>query len=226
MQCGIKLLSLLFGKKDELKKEELIRSTQTLHHYVHKYFSITNRLLEILNAHLNQSPSDAIEPNESESIEKNCARVRNVMQAILDLSESENKHVQKEKHDLYSLITTSEMSLEDKAKQIKDLNQKTMGTLGEMFGPVVVVRLANSDLMNAMPPVESRESLLLTPGDLVQSSAKITKLLSKPESLDDALQLVQDALFALTERCDSYNDILCEVEAYVAILSETCKAIL
>ncbi|XP_016344374.1 uncharacterized protein LOC107690531 [Sinocyclocheilus anshuiensis] len=219
------MLSVLFGKKDELKKGELIRYTQTLHHYVHKYFNITNRLLEILNAHLNQSPSPAVEAIESESIEKNCARVRDVMRLILDVSEKENKHVQKEKHDLYEQIAFSGVSLKDKAAVVKDLHQKTMGLLGNVFGPVVAVRLANSDLGRVMPPVEQNEFqpvLTFALGDLVQSSARITELLcrSREKSVDEATQLVEDALSVLKTPCDSYNDILCEVEAYTTILSE------
>ncbi|XP_043085175.1 uncharacterized protein LOC122331729 isoform X2 [Puntigrus tetrazona] len=219
------MLSVLFGKKDELKKGELIRSTQSLHHYVHKYFTITKRLLEILNTHLNQSPCPAVEANEGESIEKNCARVRDVMCLILDVSEKENKHVQKEKHDLYEKITFSGASLKEKAVMIKDLHQKTMGLLGNVFGPVVAVRLANSDLRNVMPPVEQHEFqavLSLALGDLVQSSARITELLcrSGEKSLNEAVQLVEDVLSVLKMPCDSYNDILCEVEAYITILSE------
>ncbi|KAL1250899.1 hypothetical protein QQF64_018695 [Cirrhinus molitorella] len=220
------MLSVLFGKKDDLKKEELIRSTQTLHHYVHKYFNITNRLLEILSTHLNQSPSPAVVANESESIEKNCARVRDVMRLILDVSEKEDKHVrQSTEPALYEQIAFSGASLRDKAAVVKDLHQKTMGLLGNIFGPVVAVRLANSALGSVMPPVEQNEFqpvLSFTLEDLMQSSAKISVLLcrSGENSLDEALQLVEDALSVLKTPCDSYNDILCEVEAYVTIISE------
>ncbi|XP_051754859.1 single-pass membrane and coiled-coil domain-containing protein 3-like isoform X2 [Ctenopharyngodon idella] len=220
------MLSAFFGKKDELKKEELIRSTQTLHHYVHKYFSITNRLLEILNTHLNQSPSPAVSENENESIEENCARVRNVMGLILDVSEKENKHVRKSiEPALYERIAFSGASLKDKASLIKDLHQKTMGLLGNVCGPVVAVQLANSDLGSVMPPVEQngfQPVLLFALGDLVQSSARITELLcgSGEKSLGEAVEVVEEALSVLKPPCDSYNDILSEVEAYVTIISE------
>ncbi len=220
------MLSWFFGKKDELKKEELIRSTQTIHHYMHTYFNITNRLLEILNTHLNQSPSPGVEANEGESIEKNCARVRDVIRLILDVSEKENKHVRKSiEPSLYDQIAFSGVSLKDKAAVIKDLHQKTMGLLGNVFGPVVAVRLANTDLGSVMPPVKQNEFqpvLSLALGDLVQSSARITELLcrSGEKSLDEAVQLVEDALSVLKPPCDSYNDILSEVEAYVTIISE------
>ncbi|ROI37403.1 hypothetical protein DPX16_5085 [Anabarilius grahami] len=225
MLCHIRNLSMFFGGQDELKKEELIRSTQTLHHYVLNYFNITNRLLEILNTHLNQSPSPAVKANERESIEENFARVRDVMYQILDVSEKENKHVQKEKPDLYNQITFSGVSLKDKAELIKDLHQKTMGLLGNVCGPVVAVRLANSVLGSVMPPVKQNEPqpvLSLALGDLVQSSARITELLcgSGEKSLDEAVQLVEEALSVLKPLCDSYNDILSEVEAYVSIISE------
>ncbi|RXN21714.1 single-pass membrane and coiled-coil domain-containing 3-like protein [Labeo rohita] len=220
------MLSALFGEKDELKKEELLRSTQTLHHYVHKYFNITNRLLKILNTHLNQSPSPALVANESESIEENCGRVRNVMRLILDVSEKENKHVRKSTEPaLYERIAFSGASLNDKAAVIKDLHQKTMGLLGNVFGPVIAVRLANSDLASVMPPVEHNKFqpvLSFALGDLVQSSARITVLLcrSGEKSLDEAVQLVEAALSVLKPPCDCYNDIVCEVEAYVTIISE------
>ncbi|XDV33710.1 hypothetical protein PO909_004015 [Leuciscus waleckii] len=225
---GTRMLSVFFGKKDKSKKEEMIRSTQTLHHYVHKYFNITNRLLEVLNTHfILESPLPAVEANESQSIEENCARVSDAMRLILDVSEKENKHVQKEGHDLYNQIAFSGVSLKDKAALIKDLHQKTMGLLGNIFGPVVAVRLANSDLGSVMPPVEQKTIqpvLSFALGDLVQSSARIIELLCEPgnqqKSLDEAVELVEDAVSVLKPPCDSYNDILSEVEAYITIISE------
>ncbi|KAL0149354.1 hypothetical protein M9458_055392 [Cirrhinus mrigala] len=217
-----------FAKKDELKKEELIRSTQTLHHYVHKYFNITNRLLVIFNTHLEQSPSPAVSADESESIEKNCTRVRDVMRLILDASEREDKHVRKSiEPALYDQIALSGVSQKVKAAVIKDLHQETLGLLGNVFGPLVTVRLANSDLGSVMPSVEQRELqsvLSLALGELVQSSARISELLCKQgnqqRSLDEAIVLVEDVLSVLKPPCDSYNDILSEVEAYVTIISE------
>uniref|UniRef100_A0A672K7N5 Uncharacterized protein n=1 Tax=Sinocyclocheilus grahami TaxID=75366 RepID=A0A672K7N5_SINGR len=222
------MLSVIFGKKDESKKEELIRCTQTLHHYVHKYFNITNRLLKILNTHLNQSPSPAVSADECESIEKNCTRVRDVMRLILDVSEREDKHVRKSiDPSLYEQIAFSGVSLKDKAAVIKDLHQETLGLLGNVFGPLVTVQLANSDLGSVMPPLEQHEFqlvLALALGDLVESSARITELLCEPgsrqRSLDEAVVLVEDALSVLKPPCDSYNDILSEVEAYITIISE------
>ncbi|KAI2665909.1 Single-pass membrane and coiled-coil domain-containing protein 3 [Labeo rohita] len=224
-----RMLSLSsFAKKDELKKEELIRSTQTLHHYVHKYFNITNRLLVIFNTHLEQSPSPAVSADESESIEKNCTRVRDVMRLILDASEREDKHVRKSiEPALYDQIALSGVSQKVKAAVIKDLHQETLGLLGNVFGPLVTVRLANSDLESVMPPVEQCELqsvLSLALGELVQSSARISELLCKQgnqqRSLDEAIVLVEDVLSVLKPPCDSYNDILSEVEAYVTIISE------
>ncbi|KAL0151506.1 hypothetical protein M9458_053158 [Cirrhinus mrigala] len=224
-----RMLSLpSFAKKDELKKEELIRSTQTLHHYVHKYFNITNRLLVIFNTHLEQSPSPAVSADESESIEKNCTRVRDVMRLILDASEREDKHVRKSiEPALYDQIALSGVSRKVKAAVIKDLHRETLGLLGNVFGPLVTVRLANSDLGSVMPPVEQCELqsvLSLALGELVQSSARISELLCKQgnqqRSLDEAIVLVEDVLSVLKPPCDSYNDILSEVEAYVTIISE------
>ncbi|RXN04044.1 single-pass membrane and coiled-coil domain-containing 3-like protein [Labeo rohita] len=217
-----------FAKKDELKKEELIRSTQTLHHYVHKYFNITNRLLVIFNTHLEQSPSPAVSADESESIEKNCTRVRDVMRLILDVSEREDKHVRKSiEPALYDQIALCGVPQKVKAAVIKDLHQETLGLLGNVFGPLVTVRLANSDLESVMPPVEQCELQSVLPlalGELVQSSARISELLCKQgnqqRSLDEAIVLVEDVLSVLKPPCDSYNDILSEVEAYVTIISE------
>lgn len=218
----------IFGKKDKLKKEDLIRRTQTLHHYVHKYFNITNRLLEILNTHLNQSPSPAVSANERTSIEENLARVRDVMHMIIEVSRREDRDVRKSIGPaLYQQIAFSGVSLKEKAAVIKNLHQDTLGLLGNVFGPLVTVHLAHSDLGSVMPPAEQHESqpvLSLALGDLVQSRARITELLSEPgnqqKSLDEALELVEDALSVLKPLCDSYNDILSEVEAYVTILSE------
>ncbi|KAL0195213.1 hypothetical protein M9458_008785, partial [Cirrhinus mrigala] len=214
--------------KDELKKEKLIRSTQTLHHYVHKYFNITNRLLVIFNTHLEQSPSPAVSADECESIEKNCTRVRDVMHLILDASEREDKHVCKSiEPALYDQIALSGVLQKVKAAVIKDLHQETLGLLGNVFGPLVTVQLANSDLGSVMPPVEQGELqsvLSLALGELVQSSARISELLCKQgnqqRSLDEAIVLVEDVLSVLKPPCDSYSDILSEVEAYVTIISE------
>ncbi|XP_073694055.1 single-pass membrane and coiled-coil domain-containing protein 3-like [Garra rufa] len=222
------MLSLpFFDKKDELEKEELIRSTQTLHHYVHKYFYITNRLLVILNTHLDQSPFPTVLADESESIEKNCTRVRDVMRLILDACEREDKHVRKSiEPALYDQIALSGVSQKVKAAVIKDLHQETLGLLGNVFGPLVTVRLAKSDLGSVMPPVEQcgQSVLSLALGELVQSSARIIELLckqgNKQRSLDEAVELVEDVLSVLKPPCDSYNDILSEVEAYITIISE------
>ncbi|CAM4639735.1 unnamed protein product [Leuciscus chuanchicus] len=215
-------------RKDKSKKEEMMVHTdppplcvQILQHH-------QQTLLEVLNIHfILESPLPAVEANESQSIEQNCARVSDAMRLILDVSEKENKHVQKEGHDLYNQIAFSGVSLKDKAALIKDLHQKTMGLLGNIFGPVVAVRLANSDLGSVMPPVEQKKIqpvLSFALGDLVQSSARIIELLCEPgnqqKSLDEAVELVEDAVSVLKPPCDSYNDILSEVEAYITIISE------
>ncbi|XP_051539544.1 uncharacterized protein LOC127432469 isoform X1 [Myxocyprinus asiaticus] len=209
------------------KKEELIRSTQTLQHYVHKYFTITSRLLEILSTHLEENITP-VSANECESIGENCARVRDVMRMILEVSERKDKHVHKSiESALYEKITFSGASLKDKAAIIKDLHQKNMGLLGNTCGPLVTVQLAKSDLGNVMPPVEHQEFqpvLTLALGDLTQRSKRITELLCGTEcqqkSLNKAIQLVKDAVTVLKPPCDSYDDIVCEVEAYVTIISE------
>lgn len=207
--------------------EELIRSTQTLQHYVHKYFTITSRLLGILRTHLEEDIA-LVSANESESIEKNCARVRDVMSMILQVSERKDKHVRKSiEPALYEQITFSVASPKDKAAIIKDLHQKNMGLLGNTCGPLVAVLLAKSDLGNVMPPGEHQNIqpvVTMALGDLVKSSKRITELLCGPESqqrsLDEATQLVKEAVSVLKPPCDSYDDIVCEVEAYVTIISE------
>lgn len=222
-----RIKTFFLGKEDESKKEELIRSTQTLHHYVNKYFNVTNRLLEILNTHMEQKICPAILANENESIEQNCARVREIMFQILDVCEREEKHCKSIKPDLYEKIAFSIVSLKDKVTAITELHENTMGILGNVLGPLVTIQLARSDLRNVMPPVKELESLSVSSfvlGDLVQSSKNITKLLCEAENqkktLEEAVQLMQDLLSILREPCDSYDDILTEVEAYVNIFKK------
>ncbi|XP_055073960.2 single-pass membrane and coiled-coil domain-containing protein 3-like isoform X1 [Misgurnus anguillicaudatus] len=224
-----RMRSWFCGKEDESKKEELIRSTQSLHHYIHKYFNITNRLSEILNIQMNQNILPAVSANKSESIEQNCVRVRRVMSQIIGLCEREDKLVQKSLEPaLYEKIAFSVGSLEEKAAVIKDVHDKNMGVLGNVFCPVVTVQLARSNLTDVMPPVELLKSQPVSSfvllGDLEQSSKLITKLLCGSQnhqtSLDETIQLMQDLLSILRPPCDSYNDILCEVEAYVKIISK------
>ncbi|XP_073717654.1 single-pass membrane and coiled-coil domain-containing protein 3 isoform X2 [Misgurnus anguillicaudatus] len=223
-----RMRSWFCGKEDESKKEELIRSTQSLHHYIHKYFNITNRLSEILNTQMYQN-IPAVSANESESIEQNCVRVRHVMSQILGLCEREDKLVQKSIEPApYEKIAFSVGSLEEKAAVIKDVHDENMGVLGNVFCPLVTVQLARSNLTDVMPPVELLKSQPVSSfvllGDLEQSSKLITKLLCGSQnhqtSLDEAIQLMQDLLSILRPPCDSYNDILCEVEAYVKIISK------
>ncbi|XP_065115833.1 uncharacterized protein [Paramisgurnus dabryanus] len=223
-----RMRSWLFGKEDEYLKEELIRSTQSLHHYIHKYFNITNRLSAILNTQMYQN-IPAVSANKSESIEQNCVRVRQVMSQILGLCEREDKRVQKSVEPAhYEKIAFSVGSLEEKATVIKDLQDEKMGVLGNVYGPLVTVQLARSNLMDVMPPVELLKSQPVSSfvllGNLEQSSKTITKLLCGSQnhqtSLDEAIQLMQDLLSILRPPCDSYNDILCEVEAYVKIISK------
>nr|XP_055073964.1 uncharacterized protein LOC129453651 [Misgurnus anguillicaudatus] len=224
-----RMRSWFCAKEDEYLKEELIRSTQSLHHYIHKYFNITNRLLEILNTQMYQNILPAVSANDSESIEQNCVRVRYVMSQILGLCEREDKRVQKgTKSTLYEKIAFSVGSLEEKAAVLKDVHDETMGVLGNVFCPVVTFQLARSNLTDVMPPVELLKSQHVSSfvllGDLEQSSKTITKLLCGSQnhqtSLDEAIQLMQDLLSILRPPCDSYNDILCEVEAYVKIISK------
>ncbi|XP_073669604.1 uncharacterized protein [Paramisgurnus dabryanus] len=224
-----RMRSWFCGKEDEYLKEELIRSTQSLHHYIHKYFNITNRLSAILNTQMNQNNLPAVSANDSESIEQNCVRVRQVMSQILGLCEREDKRVQKSVEPaLYEKIAFSVGSLEEKATVLKDLQDEKMGVLGNVFCPVVTVQLARSNLTNVMPPVELLKSQPVSSfvllGDLEQSSKTITKLLcgsqNHQKNLDEGIQLMQDLLSILKPPCDSYNDILCEVEAYVKIISK------
>ncbi|XP_057186833.1 single-pass membrane and coiled-coil domain-containing protein 3-like [Triplophysa rosa] len=221
------MLSWILGKNDKEKKEELIRSTQSLHHYVHKYFSITNRLLEILNTHMERNICPAVSANENESIEQNCARMREVMCQIVDVCEREEKHCKSIAPDLYEKIAFSMVSLKDKVTVIKELHENTMGIMGNVLCPLVTIQLARSDLKKVMPPIEelkSQSDSSFVLGDLVQSSKNITKLLCKAENqektLDEAVQLVQDLLSILKPPCDSYSDVLSEVQANVNIISE------
>lgn len=221
------MTSWVLNREEERKKEELIRSTQSLHHYVHKYFDITKRLLEILNTHMEQNVSPAVLPDENESIEQNCARVREVMYQIIDVCEKQDKKCRKSDSVLYDKIAFSVASLKDKAKVIKELHENTMGLLGNLLCPLVTIYLAKSNLESVMPPVEQLKSLSspsFVLGDLEQSSKRITKLLCGPQNqqktLDEAVLLVQDLLSILRTPCDLYNAILSRVEAYVTIISE------
>ncbi|XP_055062060.1 uncharacterized protein [Misgurnus anguillicaudatus] len=221
------MLSWFFGKEDESKKEDLIRSTQSLHHYVHKYFEVTNRLLEILNTQMNQNISPAVSANESESIEQNCVRVRQLMYRILDVCEQEDRHVRKSTEPAVYEKIAYVVSLKEKAAVIKELHENTMGLLGNVLCPLVTVKLTKSDLRNVMPPVEelkSQSASTFVLGDLVQSSERIIKLLCGPQnqqkSLDEAVQLMHDLLSILKPPCNSYSNILCDVEVYVNIISE------
>ncbi|RXN13683.1 single-pass membrane and coiled-coil domain-containing 3-like protein [Labeo rohita] len=144
------------------------------------------------------------------------------------ITEREDKYVRKSiEPALYDQIALSGVSKKVKAAVIKDLHQETLGLLGNVFGPLITVRLASSDLESVMPPVkqcELQSVLSLALGELVQSSARISELLCKQgnqqRSLDEAIVLVEDVLSVLKPPCDSYNDILSEVEAYVTIISE------
>lgn len=222
-----RMMSWISNSEEESKKEALIRSSQSLHHYVHKYFDITNGLSKILNDVMDQNGFCAVSPNENESIEQNCARVREVMYQILGVCENEDKKCSKIDPVLYDKIAFSVTSLKDKAKVIKELHDNTMGLLGNLFCPLVTIQLAKSNLESVMPPVEqlkSRSSLSFVLGDLEQNSKIITKRLCGPpnqqKALDEAVLLVQDLLSILRIPCDSYNAILCRVEAYVTIISE------
>ncbi|XP_056591468.1 single-pass membrane and coiled-coil domain-containing protein 3-like isoform X2 [Triplophysa dalaica] len=218
------MLSRILGKNDKEKKEELIRSMQSLHHYVHKYFSITSKLLEFLNTHMEQNICPAVSVNDNESIEQNCGRVREVMLQIVDVCEREDRHVHKSiEPDLYEKIAFSVVSLKDKVTVIKELHENTMGILGNVFCPFVIIKLVRSDLRNVMPPADELKSLPVSSfvlGDLVRSSEYIPKLLNKEKTFVEAVQLVQDLLSILKPPCDSYCDILSELQAYVTIISE------
>lgn len=221
-------MSLLSRWTDQPKRERLIRCAQTLQHYLLKYFSITNRLLEILNTQLDQSEFPTVSANEQESIEENCARLRDVLQKIIDVSETEDKHVRKSIDPaVYEQISAAGVSLKDRAALMKDLHQKTLGLLGNTLAPVVTVRLVNSDVRSVMPPVEHTALVPvqhLTLADLTQGSEEISRLLCRPENsgdnLDEAAELVEEAISVLKPPCDMYEDIVCELKAYVSIVSE------
>ncbi|XP_042588007.1 uncharacterized protein LOC122138640 [Cyprinus carpio] len=219
------MLSLFFG--DKKKEEELIRSAQRLHHYLHKYYTITNKALGILNTHLDEQIS-SVSAKESEGIEESCVRVSQVMSEISHIAERRDRHVHKSiEPALYDKIAFSGVSLKEKAAVVKELNESTLGLLGTICGPLVAVLLAKSEVGNVAPPVEQLKGLplcSLTLGDLVQSSDKLTKLLSTSGSqrisLDEAIQLLEETLSVLKPPCDAYDDIVSEVQAYVTLVTE------
>ncbi len=207
--------------------EQLIRSTQTLHHYVNRYFTITNSLLKIINTHFGESYS-SVSADESTSIKDNCAVVRDAMSMILEVSKRKQKQILKIiDPDVYDKIAFTGVSLKDKAAVIRDFHADKMGVFGNIFLPLVAIQLARSELENMKPPIEEHDLpiLSLKLGDLVKSSKSITKLLCEQESrqinLGEATQLVEDAISILKPPCDAYDRIAGEVEAYIKIISET-----
>lgn len=208
------------------KNEQLIRSTQTLHHYVNRYFTITNRLLNIINAHFGENFSSVI-ADENKSIKENCAIVRDAMCTIIGVSKREEKHILKIiEPDLYDKIAFTGVSLKDKAAVIRDFHEDKLGVFGNIYLPLVAIQLAKSELENVKPPTEDLDLPILSfkLGDLVKSSESITKLLCERESrkinLSEAVQLVEDSISILKPPCDAYDDIAGEVEAYVKIILE------
>lgn len=208
------------------KTEQLIRSTQTLHHYVNRYFTITNSLLNIINTHFGESYS-SVSADESTSIKDNCAVVRDAMSMILEVSKRKQKQILKIiDPDVYDKIAFTGVSLKDKAAVIRDFHADKMGVFGNIFLPLVAIQLARSELENVKPPIEEHDLpiLSLNLGDLVKSSKSITKLLCEQESrqinLSEATQLVEDAISILKPPCDAYSHIAGEVQAYIKIISE------
>lgn len=208
------------------KNEQLIRSTQTLHHYVHRYFSITNKLLNIINTHFGESFS-LVKADDSKSIKANCAIVRDAMCTIHEISKKKEKNILKIiEPDLYDKIAFAVVSLEEKAAVIRDFHADKMAVFGNILLPLVAIHLAKSELENVKPPTEEHDLpvLSLNLGDLLKSSESIAKLLSERGSrrtnLSEAKQLVEDAISILKPPCDSYDAIARKVKAYVKIISE------
>lgn len=208
------------------ENEQLIRSTQTLHHYVNRYFTITNRLLIIINTHFGENYS-SVSADESKSIKDNCALVRETMSMILEVSKREEKKILKIiDPDLYDKIAFTGVSLKDKAAAIRDFHADKLGVFGNVFLPLVAIQLAKSDLENVKPPTEEHDLpiLSLKLGDLVKSSRSITKLLCEQRSqqtdLSEDTQLVEDAISVLKPPCDAYSHIAGEVQACVKVISE------
>ncbi|XP_016403063.1 single-pass membrane and coiled-coil domain-containing protein 3-like [Sinocyclocheilus rhinocerous] len=207
------------------KNEQLIRSTQTLHHYVNRYFTITNRLLIIINTHFGESYS-SVSADESKSIKDNCAIVREAMSMILEVSRRKEKQIRKIiEPDIYDKIAFTGVSLKDKAAVIRDFHADKLGVFGNICLPLVAIQLAKSELENVKPPTEEHDLpiLSLKLGDLVKSSKSIAKLLCEQRQqtdLSEATQLVEDGISILKPPCDAYSHIAGEVQACVKIISE------
>ncbi|KAL1273535.1 hypothetical protein QQF64_026349 [Cirrhinus molitorella] len=207
--------------------EQLIRSTQSLHHCVNRYFTITNDLLNIINTHFGENYS-LISADESKSIKENCAIVREAMSIILELSKREEKKIRGIiEPDIYDKIAFTGVPLKDKAALIKNFHADQLGVFGSVLLPLVAIQLARSDLEIVKPPNEELDLpvLSLKLGDLLKSSKSITKLLFERESQQtNHTQIVEDAISVLKPLCDAYNHIAGEVQAYVGIVSENIES--
>ncbi|XP_058632067.1 uncharacterized protein LOC131540826 [Onychostoma macrolepis] len=118
------------------KNEQLIRSTQTLHHYVNRYFTITNTLLNIINTHFGESYS-SVSADESKSIKDNCTIVRDAMSMILEVSKRKEKQILKIiDPGVYDKIAFAGVSLKDKAAVIRDFHADKLGVFGNIFLPL------------------------------------------------------------------------------------------
>ncbi|KAK1143786.1 hypothetical protein AOXY_G36642 [Acipenser oxyrinchus oxyrinchus] len=215
-----------FFEKDK-KQEDLIRASQCLHHCLHKFFSTTNKAFDILNSHLNGSFSH-ISVNESAGIKENCAEVSTAISKIREVTEHTDRLVQKslEPH-LYNKITLSGVSLQEKAEVAKELNQATMGILGGICGPIAAVLFTKSGLENFVSlddQLTSSPVWSLTVADLLQSSRDISRLLcgakSQRASLEEATRSLEEVQGVLKPACEAFDDIVCEVKAYIKLITE------
>ncbi|XP_043085614.1 uncharacterized protein LOC122332375 [Puntigrus tetrazona] len=207
------------------KTEALVRSTQSLHHCVTRYFTITNRLLDIINTHFGENFS-SVSADEGKSIIYNCAVVRDAMTAILEVSKRKNNQILKLiDPGVYDQIAFAGLSPKDKSAVLRNFHEEKLGVFGNVFLPLVAIQLSRSELENVKPPTEEHDlpALALNLGDLVKSSKSVAKLLRERESpgteLGEATQLVEDAVSVMKPLCDAYEDIAADVEAYVKIIS-------
>ncbi|KAG6922545.1 hypothetical protein G0U57_002083 [Chelydra serpentina] len=174
------MLSLFSGVEREQKR--LIRASQSLHDYTHRYFSATNAVLGILNQHL-YTEFTPIKVRENLSLHQNFTFLMNRVQEIHAAVELTDRHVQKNiSRPLYDKITLYHTSLQEIGVIIRDFHMASMGIFGSICGPITSVLLRHGNLPenleSAVQLLKASPVLTLQVANLLLSCSEIAMAIS------------------------------------------------
>ncbi|XP_062989745.1 uncharacterized protein C12orf60 homolog [Elgaria multicarinata webbii] len=172
------MLSVFGSEKD---KERLLKASRHLYDSIYTFVSSTNTIFRMLNQYIG-SELAIFTVKENLSIKENLQLLGSSLKEMQEIVVAKDKDVkQKVSLPLYSKITVSIRSTDEKIKLIKDINGQYQGDLGSICGPICAVIIKNGNLPekldNSIRDLMNSPVLSLRVGELLMTHEEIAKAL-------------------------------------------------